>query len=339
MRSTGSWCSRPPASRRALRPDTRAGCSRGLHLRRFRPVSARSVNRYRAGVITPPKSVSSSGRMSVEGGAASCEDRFMTSVVSRQRWMAVLCAAGAILASALAASTVDGASLYACLKNGTARVFTKKPRCKKHERRISWNVAGPVGKSGRTGAHGSNGQEGARGVTGAIGPAGPEGKQGDTGAAGATGATGATGPTGPEGKEGANGAVAGFSASKAAVTSFTAENGVTVVSKSLPAGNYIVFAKTVVTATAEAGTRAGAVCELIDPTGVTLDTARWAGPLVELVSNSFMGDATLSLQSELSTGATSTLRLECTDQSNDVNKLSIGATFSQLDAVQTSSNS
>lgn len=91
---------------------------------------------------------------------------------SNARAMAVLAATGALLLAVFAAAPqAEASTLYACVKSksGTARVFTKKPKCKKGESKISWNTTGPAGKNGANGANGSNGTNGKEGKEGAAG--------------------------------------------------------------------------------------------------------------------------------------------------------------------------
>lgn len=85
-------------------------------------------------------------------------------------------------------------TLYACVakKTGEIRVTTKKRRCPKGQRKVSWNVVGPAGPQG---VSGPGGADGARGRDGADGAAGP---------IGATGPQGAVGPAGPAGSPGAS---------------------------------------------------------------------------------------------------------------------------------------
>jgi hypothetical protein len=91
---------------------------------------------------------------------------------------------GAWAVSAIPAA--DGV-IYGCVhkKTGSLRVVKKGKRCKKRERKISWNASGQAGG------------QGARGDTGSQGSPGVSGSAGTPGAAGAVGATGATGPAGP----------------------------------------------------------------------------------------------------------------------------------------------
>lgn len=53
-------------------------------------------------------------------------------------------------------------TLYACVakKTGEIRVTTKKRRCPKGQRKVSWNVVGPMGPAGVPGAQGSPGATG-----------------------------------------------------------------------------------------------------------------------------------------------------------------------------------
>jgi hypothetical protein len=91
----------------------------------------------------------------------------MSTSIAR-RSAAVLGAAGALLFGALAVAPEAGAAtLYACVKkNGTARVFAKKPRCKKGETKLSWNAEGRPGRNGRNGLNGLNGLNGTNGTNG-----------------------------------------------------------------------------------------------------------------------------------------------------------------------------
>lgn len=217
--------------------------------------------------------------------------------------------AGALAVAAFAYAAQAGAStVYVCAKHkgGTVRVVTARAHCHRGESKLSWNTS-------QAGASGANGKEGPRGKEG------PQGKEG------------------PAGKDGANGAVAGYFASNEALVDFTGAVEVTILKRTLPAGNYIVFAKTTLSSQATAVIRAGAHCELLDGTTV-LDTSLWSQWLVTYGA-AYTGDTTLSLQAALSTKAPSTLSLTCNDLSADEKSQTIGAQFSQIDAIQTSQNS
>ncbi|HST33188.1 MAG TPA: hypothetical protein VLJ80_06665 [Solirubrobacteraceae bacterium] len=92
------------------------------------------------------------------------------------RGIAVLAAATISLFGALAtASQAGAATYYACVKkNGSAHIYSSKPKCKRGESKLSWNNVGPAGKngSGANGANGANGKEGPKGETGAKGEPG-----------------------------------------------------------------------------------------------------------------------------------------------------------------------
>lgn len=113
-----------------------------------------------------------------------------------KRGVAVLVAGAALAAVAggiaYATSGARSSEIFACAAkaNGAARIVGVKTRCKKNERRVSWNRRGP------------------RGVRGAAGRAGPAGPKGDVGA---TGPQGAAGPKGDPGAQGPPGqGVAGY---------------------------------------------------------------------------------------------------------------------------------
>jgi hypothetical protein len=223
--------------------------------------------------------------------------------------LAVALAALALLTLAVA-SSAGASTLYACVnkRTGVARLFSYKPRCKRGQERLSWNTVGPAGKNGATGKNG------------------------------AAGKNGSTGKEGPKGSTGPNGAVSGYSATKSEYTEFTAskEAPAVILTKSLDAGSYILSAKTVLSATANAPTRAAAACELLDG-GPALDTSGWDAPLAE-DSGKLIGETTLSLEGAVSLKATTVISLACTNLSPAEHELKIGAAFSQIVAVQTSQN-
>jgi len=92
----------------------------------------------------------------------------MISTLINRRNIAGLTSAGVLMLAALAtAPQADAATFYACVKkDGTAHIFTKKPKCKKHETKLSWNATGPAGTNGTNGTHGSNGTNGTNGSNG-----------------------------------------------------------------------------------------------------------------------------------------------------------------------------
>ncbi len=70
------------------------------------------------------------------------------------------------VALALVSSTADAASIYACVNRhtGSARFVGAKTKCRKTERRVSWNTAGPAGPAGKPGATGATGTSGSNGA-------------------------------------------------------------------------------------------------------------------------------------------------------------------------------
>ncbi|HWX95713.1 MAG TPA: hypothetical protein VNZ01_02590 [Solirubrobacteraceae bacterium] len=94
------------------------------------------------------------------------------SVSIPRRGVAVLTAAGALLLTLLvAAPRAEASPLYACVKkDGNAHIFTKKPKCKKGEKKLSWNTEGIPGKNGLNGLNGTNGTSGTNGKEGPPGP-------------------------------------------------------------------------------------------------------------------------------------------------------------------------
>jgi len=81
--------------------------------------------------------------------------------------------AGALLASLAVASNANAATYYGCInkKSGVLRIIPKSKKCKKSERRISFNSQGPAGRNGFNGANGANGTNGTNGTPGAPGTA------------------------------------------------------------------------------------------------------------------------------------------------------------------------
>jgi hypothetical protein len=223
--------------------------------------------------------------------------------------------AGALLALVfavlVAAPSADATTIYACVNKRTsaARIFTRKPKCRRNETRFVFSTQGPAGKNG---ANGKNG---------------------------ATGKTGPSGKSGTNGTDGTNGAGVGYVLSEPASVPFTGKKELTILTKTVPAGSYIVFAKTVVSSAATAGIKAAGVCELLDGgPGAVLDRSGWDTQLAEVNPASFIGEATLALQAAVSVKATTALSLVCSDLSPDEDAQAIAAASSQIEAIQTTQN-
>jgi hypothetical protein len=100
------------------------------------------------------------------------------SIARNRRMLVGLAACAALMTAVLAAAPQAQAStLFACVKkSGAARVFSKKPKCKKGETLLSWNSQGAAGKNGVNGINGAGGKDGAAGKDGTNGTEGLPGQ-------------------------------------------------------------------------------------------------------------------------------------------------------------------
>jgi hypothetical protein len=228
------------------------------------------------------------------------EETSMSTSITRRGTIA-LAAATALMLAAFAAPQADASTLYACVKkNGTARFVSKTVKCKKGEKRLSWNTEGPAGKNGANGTNGTNGTNG------------------------------------KDGAPGLNGAVAGYSVSQSGFINITAEQRL-IVSKTLPAGHYLVSAKV---ETSAAGKSIGLIetqCELFD--GSPLDESQWIGVTSEFIPGTFLASSTLPMQTVLDVTKPTAVQVWCETQLNKVTSGEVTASQGQLFAVQTGSNS
>jgi hypothetical protein len=103
---------------------------------------------------------------------------------------------------------------------------------------------GANGANGPNGANGANGIDGTNGVDGANGANGTNGPNGANGANGIDGTNGVDGANGANGTNGTNGTISPLSARQGLTALPTAAPPTTVVELALPAGNFVVFAKT-----------------------------------------------------------------------------------------------
>jgi hypothetical protein len=89
----------------------------------------------------------------------------MNSRLINWRRTTALGAAGALLLAGLAtAPKASAATIYACVKkNGTVRIVAKRAKCRRGEKKLSWNSEGVPGKNGKNGANGKNGTNGTNG--------------------------------------------------------------------------------------------------------------------------------------------------------------------------------
>lgn len=216
----------------------------------------------------------------------------------------------AAAALALGTQAADASSIYACVnkRSGSARFVSAKTKCKKSERRVSWNAAGLAGAPG---ARGSNGSPGAAGAPGA------------------------------------NGVGLDFASSNLGPVTLAEPPATDIVaSKTIPAGSYLVSAKTVLGATkGKAAVLVGALCELIDSPGTpglveppaALDVAEWLTQLVKVSGTEFEAATTLQAQAQLTTTQPTTLAMLCAPIAGG-EEATFVAIASQLNALQTSAN-
>jgi hypothetical protein len=214
--------------------------------------------------------------------------------------------AAALLLGLLAASQAQASTLYACVKkNGTAHIYSKKPKCKKGETKLSWNSAGPKGTTGPNGKNGTNGTNGV------------------------------------------NGAVAGYFAAQSGIVTLPEEFELApsafapeeelLVSKTVPAGSFLVSAKAEVFGEAKAAELGDADCELFDAsTHATLDNAGWGASLQKYSGTTFLASGSMPLFAALSAGSSQVLQVWCWSTLLPGTKVTEKARFGNIMAVQAS---
>jgi len=104
--------------------------------------------------------------------------------------------------------------------------------------------SGAAGPAGSNGANGANGPNGANGTQGLDGTDATDGLDGTDGINGLDGTDGVDGTDGTNGTNGTNGTIAPLSARAGLVELPTSAPLTSVVSLAVPAGNYVVLAKT-----------------------------------------------------------------------------------------------
>ena len=242
----------------------------------------------------------------------------MNSSIGRLRLRVLLFAgAGFLTAMLLIASQASAGTLYACVKKGgSAHIFSKKPKCKRGESKLSWNTVGPAGRNGSPGA---GGKEGAAGKNGTNGTAGTNGL---------------------------NGAVAGFGAFQSEALNITNAFEIQPVpglSKKLPAGSFIAAASVgIVALSKNANEDVSAVCVLRDTPekgAATEVEGKWVSATTSLVIFIFTihpAQSVIALDESFSTTTPSTLSVFCGEQGRAEEVNSIEAVNGSLVAVQTS---
>jgi len=216
--------------------------------------------------------------------------------------------------------------------------------------RGSTGPPGGTGETGATGVAGTKGATGTQGPTAVTGETGATGVAGTNGVTGAQGPTGATGETGAVGPTGAGGAVGGYSVRQAPATHVIVTSGtegipITVVSRELPAGHYILNAKVELDlSNTTADAQVGVGCDLVDTPSEgasTHDTAEWTTPIGVSHSGVYIASNSLPLTLAVSSSThTSEISIACYvsfEKASD--EFGAQAGNAAITAVQTTQNS
>ena len=184
---------------------------------------------------------------------------------------------------------------------------------------------------------------------GAQGPAGTNGGNGAAGPAGPAGPTGPAGMNGSNGTPGTNGAVAGYSVEDGQVNlPLTGGDYQTVVSKTLPAGSYIINAQADLefsTTSAPTGGYSDAfdTCALYEAGTFIPGSLQYAGGPIGEEPEGWYWEGVIPVQAAVTLASSTPIQLKCafdnpsTDQS-DYPDLANAASGGGITAVQTSSN-
>jgi hypothetical protein len=164
----------------------------------------------------------------------------------RRRWPAPsLAIAGVALFVALGGSAVAANSLIRSGDIATGAVTSRAVKDGTIEPiDLGSKTLGLLAGSGTNGVGGANGASGAGGVNGANGPNGANGVNGIDGENGTDGVDGVDGTDGEDGTDGVDGTIKPLSATAGVVALPAASEPTTVVTLPVPAGSYVVLAKT-----------------------------------------------------------------------------------------------
>jgi hypothetical protein len=179
---------------------------------------------------------------------------------------------------------------------------------------------GSAGGNGANGTNGADGINGANGANGANGPNGANGANGIDGKDGTDGVKGTNGTNGTNGTDGADGTITPLSAKQGLTALPTASPPTTVVELTVPAGNYVVLAKTQLSHT---GAGDSIVCELKAGAVLLDQVAMKTMPALAAVPASLQAVTTI-------TTSPTQLSLQC-----DVSVANGAADFNSLIAIPT----
>jgi Collagen triple helix repeat (20 copies) len=232
--------------------------------------------------------------------------------------------AGAALFIALGGSAIAAESLIRARDIATGAVTSKAIRNGGVEpkdlsaatRELLQSGEGVTGARGDTGISGTNGINGPNGPNGSNGPNGPDGTNGTNGT---NGTDGADGTDGVNGIDGIDGTIAPLAASGGRTNLPTASPPTPVVNLTVPAGSYVVLAKTQLSHTGAGDT----VDCMLKAGATTIDQ-------VSMKTLPALAAIPVSLQAVTTTASPSQLSVEC-----DVLTASGTASFSSLIAIPT----
>jgi len=214
-----------------------------------------------------------------------------------------------LLAAALAlgAQAAEASSVYACVNkhSGSARIVSSKTKCRRTERKLAWNAAGPAGAPGAPGAAGANGTNGTNGV----------------------GVDYSSFSFGPD-------ALALSETGDIVITKTIPAGTYFVSGKTIVGGDEAKSSVFVVV-----------ICELVDSASTpklmepkeALDIGEWVQQLSEQSATDYVGAATMEMQGQLTTTGPTTLALVC-DPIEGTKEATIDAFASEVSALQTTAN-
>lgn len=226
-----------------------------------------------------------------------------------------------------AGNIAPGAVTSTAIRNGGVRPedLSAKTRALLQAAEGGAGEKGDTGSTGAPGTNGANGPNGANGTNGTDGTDGTNGTDGANGPNGPNGANGIDGTDGTDGIDGTNGTdgidgtIAPLSATAGLTALPTASPPTTVVALAVPAGNYVVLAKTQLSHTG-----AGDTVDCVLKAGATsIDR-------VSMKTLPALAAIPVSLQAVTVTTSPSQLSVEC-----DVLTANGSADFSSLIAIPT----